>query len=168
MRTIEGPIHDNLLTYKEHNFNEGSSVRKRNYVYGSYSRHATVTASSTHPNYRPEAAIDGIVDGYPGHPENEWASTQKAGAKLRLTWDKPITLSRLWLFGRPYQYERVAACRITLSDRTTFEPGELPNVEGDGLEVTFPPRQTEWVEIEILATDPGKNCGLAEVAAFVE
>lgn len=43
MLSIEGEIHDSLLTYEDHFFNEGSSVRKRNgiyyYVYGSHSQH---------------------------------------------------------------------------------------------------------------------------------
>lgn len=43
MRTIEGAVHDSLLTYTEHAFNEASSVRKRNgiyyYVYGGHQRH---------------------------------------------------------------------------------------------------------------------------------
>lgn len=43
MLSIEGGIHDSLLTYETHFFNEGSSVRKRNgiyyLVYGSHSRH---------------------------------------------------------------------------------------------------------------------------------
>lgn len=38
MLTIEGAVHDSLLTYEEHAFNEASSVRKRNgiyyYIYG--------------------------------------------------------------------------------------------------------------------------------------
>jgi len=43
MLSVEGEIHDKLLTYKEHAFNEGSSVRKRNgiyyYVYPGHQRH---------------------------------------------------------------------------------------------------------------------------------
>lgn len=43
MTAIEGEVHDNLVTYDEHFFNEGSSVRKRNgiyyFVYGSHSQH---------------------------------------------------------------------------------------------------------------------------------
>ncbi len=43
MRSIEGAVHDSLLTYETHAFNEGSSVRKRNgiyyYVYASHSQH---------------------------------------------------------------------------------------------------------------------------------
>lgn len=59
MLSIEGAVHDSLLTYKTHFFNEGSSVRKRNgiyyLVYGSHSRHgesncATLDyATATHP-----------------------------------------------------------------------------------------------------------------------
>ena len=41
--SIEGAVHDSLLTYETHFFNEGSSVRKRNgiyyFVYGSHSQH---------------------------------------------------------------------------------------------------------------------------------
>lgn len=41
--SIEGQVHDSLLTYKVHAFNEASSVRKRNgiyyYVYGGHQRH---------------------------------------------------------------------------------------------------------------------------------
>ena len=43
MLSIEGSVHDSLLTYETHFFNEGSSVRKRNgiyyFVYGSHSQH---------------------------------------------------------------------------------------------------------------------------------
>ena len=43
MLSIEGAVHDSLLTYETHFFNEGSSVRKRNgiyyFVYGSHSQH---------------------------------------------------------------------------------------------------------------------------------
>lgn len=43
MLSIEGEVHEKLLTYNEHTFNEGSSVRKRNgiyyYVYAGHQRH---------------------------------------------------------------------------------------------------------------------------------
>ena len=44
MLTIEGAVHDSLLTYEEHAFNEASSVRKRNGIYyyiygGGHQRH---------------------------------------------------------------------------------------------------------------------------------
>jgi hypothetical protein len=50
MHSIEGEVHDSLLTYEEHFFNEGSSVRKRNgiyyYVYGSHSQHGESNCAS--------------------------------------------------------------------------------------------------------------------------
>lgn len=59
MCTIEGEVHDSLLTYETHAFNEASSVRKRNgiyyYVYAGHQRHgesncATLNyATATHP-----------------------------------------------------------------------------------------------------------------------
>ena len=36
MLSIEGEVHEKLLTYQEHAFNEGSSVRKRNGIYYMY------------------------------------------------------------------------------------------------------------------------------------
>ncbi len=43
MLSLEGEIHDSLLTYETHAFNEASSVRKRNgiyyYIYGGHQRH---------------------------------------------------------------------------------------------------------------------------------
>lgn len=43
MMSIEGEVHDSLLTYEVHAFNEASSVRKRNgiyyYIYGGHQRH---------------------------------------------------------------------------------------------------------------------------------
>lgn len=43
MTRIEGDVTDGLVTYQEHHFNEGSSVRKRNgiyyFVYGGHGRH---------------------------------------------------------------------------------------------------------------------------------
>lgn len=43
MRSIEGPVHEKLLTYERDAFNEASSVRKRKgiyyYVYGGHQRH---------------------------------------------------------------------------------------------------------------------------------
>lgn len=57
--SIEGPVHDSLLTYQKDAFNEGSSIRKRNgiyyYVYASHIRHgesncATLCyATAVHP-----------------------------------------------------------------------------------------------------------------------
>ena len=50
MHSIEGEVHDSLLTYEEHFFNEGSSVRKRNgiyyYVYASHSQHGESNCAS--------------------------------------------------------------------------------------------------------------------------
>lgn len=43
MLSIEGAVHDSLLTYETHAFNEASSIRKRNgiyyYIYGGHQRH---------------------------------------------------------------------------------------------------------------------------------
>lgn len=73
MRSIEGEVHDNLLTYQEHYFNEGSSVRKINgtyyYVYGSHSQHgesncATLDYATGSTPFGPFTYRGVIIDNY--------------------------------------------------------------------------------------------------------
>lgn len=73
MLSIEGEVHDNLLTYEEHCFNEGSSVRKRNgiyyYVYGSHSQHgesncATLDYATADSPFGPYTYRGVIVDNW--------------------------------------------------------------------------------------------------------
>lgn len=73
MRSIEGEIHDSLLTYENHAFNEASSVRKRNgiyyYIYGGHQRHgetncATLNYATATSPFGPYTYKGVIIDNY--------------------------------------------------------------------------------------------------------
>ncbi|MGA2498738.1 MAG: hypothetical protein ABSH20_13420, partial [Tepidisphaeraceae bacterium] len=65
-------------------------------------RIAQVTVSSTYDGYSPAGLTDGIVDGFPGRTEHEWASKgEQKGAFVKLTWTEEQKVSRVWLFDRP-------------------------------------------------------------------
>lgn len=47
-------------------------------------------------------AINGVVGGLPGDMADEWsAEGEHIGAWLRLTWEEPQCIDRVWLFDRP-------------------------------------------------------------------
>jgi hypothetical protein len=110
---------------------------------------------------------DGLIAGFPDHKENEWASKgQKAGAWVRLEWDKEIKVSKIWLFDRPTISEQVLAGGLTFSDGTTIRVGELPNAEYSGKQITFPGKKIRWLEFTVLGVGRASNIGLAEIAVF--
>ena len=53
-----------------------------------------------------------------------------------------------------------------MSDGTIIELGALSNVEGEGLEITFEPKEVEWVEFVVLGVGNSTNSGLSEFAVF--
>lgn len=61
MLSLEGEIHDRLVTYQEHYFNEGSSIRKRNgiyyYIYAGHSRHGESNCATL--NYATSTSVFG-------------------------------------------------------------------------------------------------------------
>ncbi|MBO9619842.1 MAG: family 43 glycosylhydrolase [Niabella sp.] len=73
LTAIEGPVHDSLLTYEAHAFNEGSSLRKRNgiyyYVYASHKRHgesncATLCYATSNNPFGPYQYRGVIIDNW--------------------------------------------------------------------------------------------------------
>lgn len=127
---------------------------------------AKVSVSSLAEGYSEKGVNDGIVDGFPGHPENEWASNQTVNSWVRLTWDKKVTVGKIWLFDRPYQYEQILSCGLKMSDGTIIELGALSNVEGEGLEIAFEPKEVEWIEFVVLGVGNSQNSGLSEFTVF--
>ncbi|MFN2396648.1 MAG: hypothetical protein ABR597_13280, partial [Bacteroidales bacterium] len=85
---------------------------------------------------------------------------------VRLSWDKKINASKIWLFDRPTHNEHIIAGGIKLSDGATFYIGELPNAEYAGKEISFPTKEIEWMEFVVLGVGRGKNIGLSEIAVF--
>ncbi len=129
---------------------------------------AKATSSTNYPNYRAEGAIDGVVGGYPGNIQEEWASHEEnAGAWLKLAWDSPQTVDRVLLFDRPNTYDYITAGKLTFSDGSSIDTGELPDDASAGREVIFPKRTVTWVKFEVTGVKTGfGNIGLAELAVF--
>ena len=137
---------------------------------------AKVTASTIHINYRAEGAIDGVVGGFidgvvGGYPSNgglEWSSQEEnAGAWLKLEWDSPQTVDRVLLFDRPNTYDYITTGKLTFSDGSSIDTGELPDEASAGREVTFPKRTVTWVKFEVTGVKTGfGNIGLAEMSVF--
>jgi hypothetical protein len=129
---------------------------------------AAVTVSSTHPGYSAAAAVDGTVDGWPRGANHEWASQgERDTAMLRLTWDQPQTIARVWLFDRPNDLDQVTAGMLIFSDGTTLATGALPDNASQGLEVSFPPKTVKWLIFAVTSAKPGSpNVGLSEIAVF--
>ncbi len=129
---------------------------------------ATLTVSSTHPDYSATAAVDGTVDGFPRNTRREWASNgEKQTAMLRLTWASPRTINRVWLFDRPNTLDQVTGGMLVFSDGSTLATGALPDDASQGLEVSFEPKTVEWLIFAVTAVKSGSpNIGLSEIAVF--
>lgn len=129
---------------------------------------ATLSVSSVHPDYRAEGAVDGKVGGYPGDIQSEWATRGEADtAMLRLTWNEPHRVDRVWLFDRPNDLDQITSGLLVFSDGTTLPTGALPDDAKHGLEVRFPARDIRWLAFLVTGTKAGTpNVGLAEIAVF--
>ena len=130
---------------------------------------AKVTASSTYKGYSAEAAIDGMVGGYPGDTSAEWASNgEKASAFLKLSWDKAQTIDRIWLFDRPNTHaDQVTAGTLIFSDGSSINVDELPDDASAAKEITFSTKEVTWLKFIVTAVKPEtQNIGLAEIAVF--
>ena len=135
---------------------------------GNLAREATVTVSSTHPDYSAAGATDGVVGGYPGDIHQEWASNGESDtAMLRLTWSAPQTVSRVLLFDRPNDLDQITSGMLVFSDGTTLKTGALPDNAKQGLEVSFPPKTVNWLMFVVTGVKKGSpNIGLAEIQVF--
>jgi len=130
---------------------------------------AKVTASSTYKGYSAEAAIDGVVGGYPEDISAEWASNgEKASATLQLNWDKPQTINRIWLFDRPNTHaDQVTAGTLLFNDGTSINISELPDDASAAKEITFEPKEVTWLKFIVNDVKPEtQNIGLSEIAVF--
>ncbi|KAF7595230.1 hypothetical protein BBP40_006976 [Aspergillus hancockii] len=93
-------------------------------------RNATAKASSQNfkSNQSANKAIDGIVKGYPGLSNNEWATDGgKAGSTLTLTWYNPQMISEVYLYDRPNVMDQVTGGIIRFDDGSNVSIGVLSN-----------------------------------------
>ncbi|MBN2163997.1 MAG: DUF5110 domain-containing protein [Pontiellaceae bacterium] len=135
---------------------------------GNLAQSARVTASSSEHGHSPECAVDGLLGGYPKHPEQEWsADKQTVGAKLMLTWDKPQKVSRILLYDRPNTVDQVTGAVLRFSDGSKIEIGELVNDGSKPYEVTFAEKEVTSLTFEVKAVKSRTECaGLAEIGVY--
>lgn len=128
-------------------------------------RTAEVSASSFAKKCWARCAINGVISDY---NKNEWAVEKESeGAWLRLTWKKPQTISRIWLFDRCDPKLQVLESELHFSDGSMIKAGELPNDGKQGRQIDFPPKSVTSVEVRITKTlNNLPNIGLSEVAVF--
>jgi len=129
---------------------------------------AKVSASSVNKDYDVYGAVDGRIGGYPDDIRDEWASNgEREAALIRLSWDEPQKIDRVWLFDRPNNLDQITSGMLIFSDGTTIKTGELPDDAKRGLEITFEPKTVKWVLFVVDTVKPkSPNIGLSEIAVF--
>ena len=138
---------------------------------------ANIIVTSAARKYRPftelieyfgEGAIDGTVDQKSANKLYEWVSDEeKTTAVLRLTWEKPETISRVWLFDRPDLKEQITSGMLVFSDGSTVQVSELPNDAISCKEIVFPEKTITWMAFMVTGvSETTNNVGLSEIAVF--
>ncbi len=138
---------------------------------------ARVNVSSVHKKNKPftelieyfgEGAVDGIVDPNDKINAHEWVSLgERQTAMIRLSWDSPQTVRRVWLFDRPGPADQVTSGVLLFSDGSSVRVGPLPNDAKACKELSFPPKSVTWVVFAVDAVSEGTaNAGLSEIAVF--
>lgn len=121
---------------------------------------ATVMVSSV------EAAAvraEGVADGeaYSG----EWVSEgETAGAWIKLTWERPATITEIVLYDRPDPAENVLGGTLEFEDGSQIPVPALPP-GGEPLRVTFAPKTVRWLVLRIDSVQ-GQSAGLVEFAVY--
>jgi glycosyltransferase involved in cell wall biosynthesis/LmbE family N-acetylglucosaminyl deacetylase len=110
-------------------------------------------------------AIDGLIDGYPRFPGNEWATMKEtAGAWIRLSWPQVHTVNKIILYGHPNPQNNITSATLDFSDGSSIQVGALPE-KGNDYEISFEPKRIEWVKLTINAAN-GENTGLSEFEVY--
>ncbi len=130
---------------------------------------ARIEVSSLAEGYAPSGINDRMVGGIDGprnQPSHEWASSQGAGAWVKLTWPKTQRISKVRLFDRPNQTDWVRGGTLTFSDGSTEKlRAWLSNRALAPGEVSFPEKKIQWLKFTVDAAD-GNHVGLAEIEVY--
>jgi hypothetical protein len=118
--------------------------------------------------YFGEGAVDGIVDRESPDGGHAWVSLEeRETALLRLTWDSPQTVSRVWLFDLPNLKDHVTSGVLLFSDGSAIRVDELPNDARSARQVAFSPKRVSWIVFAVdSVSSETRNAGLAEIAVF--
>ena len=138
---------------------------------------ARVNVSSVHKKNRPftelieyfgDGAVDGVVDLNEAVNRHEWVSLgERQTAMIRLSWDSPQTVRRVWLFDRPNPKDHILSGALLFSDGSAVKVGALPNDGRSAREIVFPAKKISWMIFAVDTVSPETaNVGLAEIAVF--
>ena len=113
------------------------------------------------------AAIDGVVDGYPGASTAEWvAPWGGVGVTFTLTWPTAVTTDTVVLHDRVNLSDQVTGGTLTFSDGSTVAVPSLENA-GGATTVSFPARATTSLRLTVTSVSAStRNVGLAEIGAY--
>ncbi len=119
------------------------------------------------PQFFGEGAVEGVIEYLEEINQHAWVSQEKSTAMIRLCWDQPETISRVWLFDLPNLKDHVLSGLLVFSDGTSLRVGELPNDARSAREISFRPKKITWLAFIIdSVSKETRNTGLAEIAVF--
>ena len=127
-------------------------------------------------DYFGEGAVDGVVpwEGESGLSDSEkynlWVSDgEKTSAMIRLNWNSPEKVSRIWLFDHPGMNDQVTSGMLVFSDGSTCKVGSLPNDARSCRQIVFEEKEITWLAFMVTSvSETTRNAGLAEFAVFSE
>jgi LmbE family N-acetylglucosaminyl deacetylase len=138
---------------------------KKDFANIAFLANVNVSSENTSTGQLGIKAIDGIADGYPRFPDNEWATTGEiVGAWIQLSWLQKHKINRIVLYDRPNLIDNINSATLTFSDGSAIKVGLLPN-NGSGCEINFVPKIVNWVKLTIDEA-VGKNTGLSEFEVY--
>lgn len=109
--------------------------------------------------------IDGISDGYPRFPKNEWVSLgETTGAWIQLNWSQSYSINKIVLYDRPNLNDNIISATLSFSDGSLIDTGPLPK-NGSSHEILFAPKAISWVKLTV-NTASGENVGLSEFEVY--
>ncbi len=130
--------------------------------------------TENYPQFFGEGAVDGVIEYREEINRHEWVSGERSTAVIhksrdviRLSWDQPEAISRVWLFELPNLKDHILSGLLVFSDGTSLRVGELPNDARSAREISFRPKKITWLAFIIdSVSKETRNAGLAEIAVF--
>ncbi len=160
---VFGLICANLISTAVFYLNDGQAMSAKNVA-----PIARVEVSSNHPYSWPGGAIDGIVSGHPFNSRFEWIADQEnEGAWIRLRWDTPQWVDRVWLYDRPNYEDQILEGELVLNSNPPIPFGALDDDAVTKTEIKFSPEWVSTLTVRVKKVKPkGPNTGLAEIIVF--
>lgn len=112
--------------------------------------------------YNGSKAIDGVIEDISCH---SWATSgEGAGAWLKITLPTVRHVNQVILYDRPNPTDYVIQGKLTFSDGTELETGDLPN-GGAPRKLSFEQKNVTWIKFTVVQST-GPNIGLGEIEIY--